>query len=423
MQRFLCKLNRYGYKPSAKTTGFIEQQNKYSCRNDNKLDIVISKADGNYLWDVDNVRYLDCTSSHNTINLGHNYKRFNQIIEEYLDELTLTSRAVYNDKLGETCRHLTHFFGYDKSIMTNGEAETGETAIKFARRWAYLKKGIKDNQAKVLFAKGNYWGSTIAGCASSDDPNIHGGFGPYGNMGFKTIPYNNIPALEEELIADPNIAAFMLEPIQAEAGVIVPDAGYLQQVRTLCTKYNVLMILDEVQTGVCRTGKMLCQDHEEVKADIVCLGGAIASGYLPVSAVLGTHDVFECITPGTHGSTYGGNPLASEMTKATLRAISMEGVAETSARLGIRIIRKLTKDLGTNRMIKAVRGKGLLIGVEFEDSVMERFDHIFSDILKEGMLCEWPKNNTLVISPPLILNGNEADYICDTLTYVISQHS
>lgn len=422
MHRLLSKVPLKKYTPSVNTQKYIHHEKKYNCLNYDPIKVVISKAKGSYVWDVDGKKYLDCISAYSALNQGHLHPKIKEAMIAQMDIMTLTSRAVYNDKLGETSKYLTETFGYDKSIMANGGVETGETAIKFARRWAYLKKKVPENKAWVLFAKNNFWGRTIAACGSSDDPSRYEHFGPFDGLNFKMIPFNNLEVLENEFKANPNIAAYMLEPIQGEGGVIIPDNGYLTKVRELCTKYNVLMILDEVQTGLGRTGKMLCQDHENIKADMVCLGKALSGGYMPVSAVLGTDDVFSCITPGTHGSTYGGNPLACAVLKASVQAIVDEGMIENSEKMGKRMLNNLQSQLKDNKIVKDVRGKGLFIAIEFDSKADVTCYQLVYELLEQGLLCKQTKENVLRLAPPLIITQDETDFITNTLVTVINRH-
>ena len=289
----------------------IQLEDKYGAHNYHPLPVVLSKGEGIYLWDCEGKRYFDFLSAYSAVNQGHCHPKIIKALNDQASVLTLTSRAFHNNILGEYEKFITDLFGYDKVLPMNTGVEGGETANKLARKWGYLKKGIPENEAKIIFAKGNFWGRTLAAISSSDDPVSFKGFGPY-MPGYELIPYNDLDTLETTL-KDPNVAAFMVEPIQGEAGVVVPDEGYLKGVRDLCTKYNVLFIADEVQTGIARTGKMLATDYEDARPDILILGKAISGGVFPVSAVLADDDVMLCIQPGEHGSTFGGNPLACDM--------------------------------------------------------------------------------------------------------------
>ena len=295
----------------------IHLEDKYGAHNYHPIPVVLTKGEGVYVWDVDGKRYYDFLSAYSAVNQGHCHPKIIAAMTEQASKLTLTSRAFYNDVLGKYEKFMTELLGYDKLLPMNTGVEGGETAIKLARRWGYEVKGIEKNKAKVIFAEGNFWGRTLAAVSSSNDPSSYAGYGPY-MPGFELIPYNDLVALEKA-ISDPNVAAFMVEPIQGEAGVVVPHDGYLKGVSDLCKKYNVLFIADEVQTGIARTGKMLACDHEGVKPDILVLGKALSGGTMPVSAVLASNEIMLTIKPGEHGSTYGGNPLACAVALAAMQ--------------------------------------------------------------------------------------------------------
>ena len=422
MKNILRKTVNRRYTPSQTTEQYIQKEKKYNCWNYDPVKIVISKAKGPYVWDVDNNKYIDCISAYSALNQGHLHPKIKAAMIAQMDRVTLTSRAIFNDQLANTSKYLTSTFNYEKSFMANGGVESGEAAVKFARRWGYMKKGIPENEAWVLFAKNNFWGRTIAACGSSDDPSRYNKFGPFDGLKFKLIQYNNLEILENELKSNSNIAAYMLEPIQGEGGVIIPDNGYLQKVRELCTKYNVLMILDEVQTGLGRTGKMLCQDHDNVKADMICLGKALSGGYMPISALLGSDEVFNCITPGSHGSTFGGNPLACVVAKASVETIIEEGMIENSATMGKRMLDTLSSELEKNKLVKEVRGKGLFIAIEFDNEADFKCSQLIYELLDHGLLCKHTKENVLRLAPPLIINRAQADFIVETLVRVINKH-
>jgi ornithine--oxo-acid transaminase len=288
---------------------FIQLEDQFGAHNYHPLPVVLTKGKGVMVWDVEGKEYLDFLSAYSAVNQGHCHPKIVEALIAQVSNITLTSRAFHNDILGGYEKYITGYFGFDKVLPMNTGVEGGETAIKLARRWGYDVKGIEENKAEILFVEGNFWGRTMAAVSSSNDPSSYKGFGPF-MPGFTLIPYNNLDALEATFKANPNIAGFMFEPIQGEAGVVVPDEGYLKGVRILCDQYNVLMIADEVQTGLCRTGKMLACDHENVKPDILILGKALSGGVLPVSAVLANDEIMLCIKPGEHGSTFGGNPLA-----------------------------------------------------------------------------------------------------------------
>lgn len=326
-------------------------EKSYGCWNYEPLPVVLQRGLGANVWDTEGRQYLDCLSAYGAVNQGHVHPKIKKALIEQMEKITLTSRAFFNDQLGSTCKYLTKVFNYDRIIFANSGVEAGETAIKFARKWGYVKKGVSHNQAHVLFASENFWGRSIAACGSSDDPSRYENFGPY-NMGFSIIPYGDIAHLEETLKSNPNIVAYMLEPIQGEAGIIIPPPGYLVQVRELCTKYNVLMIADEIQTGIGRTGELLCLDHDKVKADLVCLGKALSGGFFPVSAVLGSHEVFDCIKAGDHGSTYGGNPLACAISRRSIEVLLEEEMIENSKVRGKQLLKIFQEILNGKDYIK-----------------------------------------------------------------------
>ena len=313
---------------SDKTAAFLHLEEQFGAHNYHPLPVVLEKGEGVFLWDVDGKRYYDFLSGYSAVNQGHCHPRIIASLTEQAKKLTLTSRAFHNNLLGEYERFITAYFGYDKVLPMNTGVEGGETAIKLARRWAYTKKGVPENKARIIFAEGNFWGRTLAAISSSTDPSSYKGFGPY-MPGFDLVPYNDLPALEKAF-QDKNVAAFMVEPIQGEAGVVIPDEGYLTGVRELCTEYNVLLIADEIQTGLARTGKMLACDHEQVRPDILILGKALSGGVLPVSAVLADDAIMMTIKPGEHGSTYGGNPVACAVATVEVLSCAVDvGVAQS----------------------------------------------------------------------------------------------
>ena len=329
----------------------IELEKTFGCWNYNPLPVCLERGEGVYVWDTSGKKYFDCLSAYGAVNQGHCHPEIRKALIAQMDKITLTSRAFFNDLLGETCQLFNEVFEYDRVILANSGVEAGETAIKFARKWGYVKKGVKKNKARVLFASENFWGRTITACGSSDDPERYKNFGPYGK-GMSIIRYGDIMALEEELINDPDIVAYMLEPIQGEAGIIIPPKGYLREVRRLCDKYNVLMIVDEIQTGMGRTGKMLCLDWHGVKADMVCLGKALSGGFFPISAVLGSNEVFDCIKAGDHGSTFGGSPLACAVAKRSIEVLFEEKMIENSRVMGQKLLDNLQAILQDKLFVK-----------------------------------------------------------------------
>ena len=390
------------------TQDYLDLELKYGAHNYHPLPVVLSRGEGVYVWDVEGKKYYDFLSAYSAVNQGHCHPKIIKALNSQASKLTLTSRAFHNDVLGPYEKFMTNFFGYDKVLPMNTGVEGGETANKLARKWGYLRKGIPENEAKIIFVNGNFWGRTLAAISSSDDPSSYKGFGPY-MPGYNLIPYNDLNILEETL-KDPNVCAFMVEPIQGEAGGIVPDEGYLKGVREICDRYNVLFIADEVQTGLARTGKLLACDHEDVKPDILILGKALSGGVFPVSAVLANDDVMLCIKPGEHGSTYGGNPLACKVAIAALNVIKEEDLCENSQILGD-VFRKKLRNF-SNPLIKEVRGKGLLNAIEVNDSADSKTAwNICMELKEKGLLAKPTHGNIIRFAPPLVINKKHLE-IC-----------
>ena len=381
----------------------IALEDRYGAHNYHPLPVVLAKGDGVFVWDVEGKKYYDFLSAYSAVNQGHCHPKIINALKSQAEKLTLTSRAFYNDSLGEYERYITSLFGYDKVLPMNTGVEGGETANKLARKWGYLKKNIQENKARIIFAKGNFWGRTLAAISSSDDPISYTGFGPY-MPGYDLIPYNDLDALENEL-KDPNVCAFMVEPIQGEAGVIVPNDGYLKGVSDLCKKYNVLFIADEVQTGIGRTGKMLACDHENVKPDILILGKALSGGVFPVSAVLADDHIMMCIKPGEHGSTFGGNPLACKVAKAALDVIINEELSENANRLG-KIFRK-ELELIESDMISLVRGKGLLNAIVIKPKNGKEAWDVCIKMRDNGLLAKPTHGDIIRFAPPLVITEDQ----------------
>ena len=391
-----------------RTEEYIIKEEKYGAHNYHPLPVVLSKGEGVHVWDVDGKHYFDFLSAYSAVNQGHCHPKIIKALNEQASKLTLTSRAFHNDILGEYERFITELFGYDKVLPMNTGVEGGETANKLARKWGYLKKGIPENQAKIIFAKGNFWGRTLAAISSSDDPVSFEGFGPY-MPGYELIDYNDLDALAEAL-KDPNVAAFMVEPIQGEAGVVVPHEGYLKGVRDLCTQHNVLFIADEVQTGIARTGKMLATDYEDARPDIVILGKAISGGVFPVSAVLADDEIMLCIKPGEHGSTFGGNPLACAVARKALEVIIEEDLAENAKVLGERFRNGMNAIIDKYDLVTLVRGKGLLNAIVINDSPESSTAWDLCMSLKEnGLLAKPTHGNIIRFAPPLVITEEELD--------------
>ena len=382
---------------------YIALEDKYGAHNYHPLPVVLAKGEGVFVWDVEGKKYYDFLSSYSAVNQGHCHPKIVAALKLQADTLTLTSRAFHNDVLGQYEEFVTKLFGYDKVLPMNTGVEGGETANKLARKWGYMKKGIEKNKARIIFAKGNFWGRTLAAISSSDDPSSYEGFGPF-MPGYDLIPYNDLEALETEL-KDFNVCAFMVEPIQGEAGVVVPDEGYLAGVRKLCNKYNVLFIADEVQTGIARTGKMLACDYEDARPDLLILGKAISGGVFPVSAVLADDEIMLCIQPGEHGSTFGGNPLACKVAQAALEVVLDEKLAENAYRLG-KIFRRELQDFN-NDMITLVRGKGLLNAIVIKPKDGKEAWDVCLKLRDNGLLAKPTHGNIIRFAPPLVINEEQ----------------
>ncbi|MEE4255723.1 MAG: ornithine--oxo-acid transaminase [Bacteroidales bacterium] len=381
----------------------IELEDKYGAHNYHPLPVVLSRGDGIYVWDVEGKQYFDFLSAYSAVNQGHCHPRIVEAMVDQARTLTLTSRAFYSDALGVYEKFIAEYFGYDKVLPMNTGAEGDETALKLARRWGYDKKGIPENKAKIIVCEGNFHGRTITVISMSTDPDARGGFGPY-TPGFVTVPYNDLGALEKEL-QDPNVTAFLVEPIQGEAGVYVPDEGYLKKSYELCKKHNVLFIADEVQTGIARTGKLLACDHENVRPDILILGKALSGGVYPVSAVLADDDIMLCIKPGQHGSTFGGNPVAARVAIAALEVIKDEKLAENAERLG-RIFREEMKKIDSE-MIELVRGKGLLNAIVIRPKGDKTAWDVCVKMKDNGLLAKPTHDHIIRFAPPLVINEEQ----------------
>jgi ornithine--oxo-acid transaminase len=388
---------------SAATEYFIDLENQFGAHNYHPLPVVLTKGEGIFLWDVEGKRYYDFLSGYSAVNQGHCHPKIIAALIKQAQKLTLTSRAFYNDQLGEYEKFITARFGYDKVLPMNTGVEAGETAIKLARRWAYVKKGVPDNKAKVIFAENNFWGRTLAAISASTDPSSYKGFGPY-MPGFEIVPFNDLSALEKAL-QDSNVAAFMVEPIQGEAGVVIPDNGYLKGVRDLCTHYNVLFIADEIQTGLGRTGKLLACDHENVRPDILTLGKALSGGTLPVSAVLCDDEIMLNIKPGEHGSTYGGNPLACKVAITALQVLHDEHMIENSAVMGEVMRNELIKL--DSPYIASVRGKGLFNAIIIQHQDPDAALRLCLEMKENGLLAKPTHGDKIRFAPPLLINKEQ----------------
>ncbi|MBS1742882.1 MAG: ornithine--oxo-acid transaminase [Bacteroidetes bacterium] len=388
---------------SANTQHYLDLEDKYGAHNYHPLPVVLNKGAGVHVWDVDGKQYYDFLSGYSAVNQGHCHPKIIAALTEQAQTLTLTSRAFYNNLLGEYEQFITSFFGYDKVLPVNTGVEAVETAIKLCRKWAYQVKGIKEGAAKIIVCSSNFHGRTVAVISFSTDPVSTKNFGPFVE-GFEVIPYNDLPALEKAL-QDKNVAAFLFEPIQGEAGVVVPDEGYYAGIRALCTEYKVLMVADEIQTGLCRTGNMLACDHEQVRPDMIILGKALSGGVLPVSAVLADNEIMLTIQPGEHGSTYGGNPLACKVAIASLKVLKDENMASNAAAMG-ELLRAELKKLNSPH-ISVIRGRGLLNAIVIKHSNPEAAWDLCLALKENGLLAKPTHGDKIRFAPPLLINKEQ----------------
>jgi len=393
----------HSYALSNAAAKYLALEDQFGAHNYHPIPVVIEKGEGVYLYDVDGKKYFDFLSGYSAVNQGHCHPAIIKSLQEQASKLTLTSRAFHNNLLGEYEKYITSYFGFDKILPMNTGVEGGETAIKLARRWGYNVKGIPENQAKIIFAEGNFWGRTLAAISSSTDPSSYQGFGPY-MQGFGLVPFNDLIALEKAF-QDNTVAAFMVEPIQGEAGVVLPSEGYLKGVRDLCSHYNILFIADEVQTGLARTGKMLACDHENVRPDILILGKALSGGTLPISAVLADNEIMLQILPGEHGSTYGGNPLACAVAITSLKVLKSENMAENAENMGQLFRSELAKL--QSPLILSIRGKGLLNAIVINNKDPEFSWNICLQLCEEGLLAKPTQGDKIRFAPPLIINEKQ----------------
>ena len=384
----------------------IEIENEFGAHNYHPLPVVLNRGEGVYVWDVEGKKYYDFLSAYSAVNQGHCHPKIIKALVDQSSKLTLTSRAFHNDVLGQYEKFITSFFGYDKVLPMNTGVEGGETAVKLARKWGYEVKKIPKDAAKIVFVEGNFWGRTLGAISSSTDSSSTNGFGPF-MPGYEIIPYNDIDALKASL-SDPNVAAFMVEPIQGEAGVVVPSDDYLISAYNLCKEKNVLFIADEVQTGIGRTGKMLCCDHHGFKPDILILGKALSGGVFPVSAILSSNEIMLTIKPGEHGSTFGGNPLGCQVAIAALEVVRDEGLVKNAEYLGGIFRDEINKYIETSNIARIVRGKGLLNAIVINDS--EDSDtalNICKSMFSKGLLAKPTHGNIIRFAPPLIITENQ----------------
>jgi ornithine--oxo-acid transaminase len=399
------------------TKDYIAREDKFGAHNYHPLPVVLERGQGVYVWDVEGKRYFDFLSAYSAINQGHCHPKIIEALIEQSKKLTLTSRAFYNNVLGEFEQYITGYFGYDKVLPMNTGAEGDETALKMCRKWAYTVKGIEENKAKIIVCRNNFHGRTITIISMSTDPDAYEGFGPY-TPGFVKIPYDDIGALEKEL-EDPNVAGFLVEPIQGEAGVYVPENGYLKKAYNLCKQKHVLFIADEVQTGIGRTGKLLACDHEEVRPDILILGKAISGGVFPVSAVLADDEIMLCIKPGEHGSTFGGNPVAAKVAIAALEVIREEKLAEKSEELGV-FFRDRLKRIPSD-MIEIVRGKGLLNAIVIKPKGGKKAWDVCVAMAQNGLLAKPTHDHIIRFAPPLVINREELEEAAGIIETTMAQ--
>jgi len=401
---------------------FIDREDLYGAHNYHPLPVVLERGEGVFVWDTDGKRYYDFLSAYSAVNQGHCHPKIVKALVDQASKLTLTSRAFYNDVLGEFEQFATEYFGFDKLLPMNTGAEGVETAVKLCRKWAYEKKGVAEGKAVIVVCEGNFHGRTTTIVSFSNDPDARKNFGPY-TPGFVSVPYNDVEALEKAL-SQPNVAGFLVEPIQGEAGVNVPASGYLSAARELCTKYGVLLIADEIQTGIARTGKLLAVDHENVKPDILILGKALSGGVLPVSAVLANDDVMLCIRPGEHGSTFGGNPLACRVAMAALQVVKNERLAENAERLGRLFREELGSFIEGSDLVKLVRGKGLLNAIVINDTPDSKTAwNICLKLAENGLLAKPTHGNIIRFAPPLVVTEEQLRCCLNIITRTLSEFS
>jgi len=405
-----------------KSQAAIDMEDKYGAHNYHPLPVVLAKGKGVYVWDAEGKKYFDFLSAYSAVNQGHCHPKIVQALQQQAEKLTLTSRAFYNDTLGEYEKYMCEYFGFDKVLPMNTGAEAVETAIKLSRKWAYEKKGVAENEAKIIVCENNFHGRTTTIISFSNDEDARKNFGPY-TAGFIKIPYNDIDALRNAL-KEENVAAFLVEPIQGEAGVFVPDEGFLTKAVAACKAANVLFVADEVQTGIARTGELLACDHEQVKPDMLILGKAVSGGVYPVSAVLANNDIMEVIKPGQHGSTFGGNPLAAKVAIAALDVIKDENLAENAQKLGVIFRDRMQQLIAKNDLVTTVRGKGLLNAIIINDSPESSTAwNICMQLRDNGLLAKPTHGNIIRFAPPLVMNEEQLHECCDIIEKTIKEYN
>ncbi|HNV29158.1 MAG TPA: ornithine--oxo-acid transaminase [Cyclobacteriaceae bacterium] len=392
----------------------IDLEEKYGAHNYHPLPVVLNRGEGVYLWDVEGKRYYDFLSAYSAVNQGHCHPRIINALIDQAKELTLTSRAFYNDKLGVAEKYVCDLFGYDKALFMNSGAEANESAIKLARKWGYTKKGIPDNEAVIVAVKKNFHGRTTTIISASTDPSARKGFGPF-MPGFEIVDYDDVAALQKALV-NLNVCGLWIEPIQGEAGVYVPKDGYLKAAADLCKQYNVLLMMDEIQTGIARTGKMLASDHEGVRPDLLILGKALSGGVLPISLVLADDEIMLVIKPGEHGSTFGGNPLAAAVVMAALDVVKNENLTENADRMGSLFRDRMNAIKEKSNLITLVRGKGLLNAIVINDSPQsETAWNLCLKFAENGLLAKPTHGNIIRLAPPLVINEDQLHDCCDII--------
>ena len=396
-----------------KTQDYIDLENQYGANNYAPLDVVLTKGEGVWVEDVEGKRYVDCLSAYSAVNQGHCHPKIMQTMSDQMKKLTLTSRAFRNDQLGLFYKELCELTNSHKVLPMNSGAEAVESAIKVVRKWGYTVKGVPEDQAEIIVCENNFHGRTISIVGFSSDEDSRNGFGPF-PAGFKTIPFGDAQALEDAIT--PNTVAFMVEPIQGEAGVNIPPAGYLKKVREICTKHNVTLILDEIQTGLGRTGKLLAEEHEGIEADLTLIGKALSGGFYPVSAVLSNTEVMDVLNPGEHGSTFGGNPLAAAVARTSLKVLVEEGLVENAAEMGEYFIEGLRKI--DQPFIKEIRGRGLMIAIQFDPEAGGAKQYVKA-LAKKGLLCKETHTHTIRFAPPLVITKDNVDWALKVIEEVL----
>ncbi len=399
-----------------KTQNYIDMEDQYGAHNYKPLDVVLSKGEGVWVWDIDGNKYMDCLSAYSAVNQGHCHPKIGQVLTDQASKLTLTSRAFRNDQLALFYKQLCELTRSHKMLPMNSGAEAVETAIKTVRKWGYEHKGVEKDKAEIIVCENNFHGRTLAIVGFSTDDNARQNFGPF-VPGFKVIPFGDADALEKAIT--PNTVAFMVEPIQGEAGVIIPPDGYLKKVRNICTDNNVVLILDEIQTGLGRTGKLLAEEHDGIEADLTLIGKALSGGYYPVSAVLSNEAVLGLLKPGQHGSTFGGNPLACAVASKALEVLVEEKMVENSEKMGAYFLSELKKIDSPD--IKEARGKGLMIALELNENAPISARQVCEQLMEAGILCKETHTYTIRFAPPLVIKKSEVDFCLDRIRAVFKK--